>query len=145
MVAFTVGNVPAFMGALLSRDTFDAYGVHEITIKKGFNLIIEENEKVSYGTVRPLCFDAVKGKTLPEFMRFTLTAPEGTLQTLSAETGEAYDADNVLGLALNITYRSGVLSVTSGSSVKDIFAGKAVDTAWGEAVKKLFSAYGISE
>ncbi len=167
MVAFTLERVSAFMGSLLSTDAFDSYGVHEITIMKGFNLIIEGNQgavlesgtsseeteeqvaaapgPVLYGTVRPLCFDAVKGKVLPEFMRFVLTAPAGTLKRLTAESGGPVDETNILSLALNITYRNGAITVTSGTSAKDIFAGKAVDTAWGEAVKRLFTPFGLVE
>lgn len=186
MVAFTLTNVPAFMGALLSHETFDAFGVHEITIRNGFNLIIEEGQTLSageqadsengaqtvsgektgqntgkpepgaggsdaaenallYARVRPLCFDAVKGKVLPSFMRFVLTAPAGTAERLAAALPDSFDPANVLSLAVNLTYKGGTLTVTSGSSVKDIFAGKAADTAWGEEVKRLFSSYGIEE
>lgn len=182
MVAFTLTNIPALMGALLSRETFDDFGVHEITIRNGFNLIIEEGQESSgesassadsgsenrpagrpaageagggaasgpgrsallYGRVRPLCFSAVKGKVLPSFMRFVLTAPAGTVEKLSA-SGDGFDPGNILSLAVNLTYKAGTLTVTSGSSARDIFAGKAADTAWGEEVKKLFSAYGIAE
>lgn len=161
------------MGSLLSSEAFDSFGVHEITIMKGFNLIIEGNQAagagseppastaaveepaaggaapaagpVLYGTVRALCFDAVKGKVLPEFMRFILTAPSGTVKQLAAESGEAVDEANILSMALNITYRNGTITVTSGTSAKDIFAGKAVDMAWGNAVRKLLSGYGIND
>lgn len=203
MVAFTLTNIPAFMGALLSHDAFDAFVVHEITIRNGFNLIIEEGQtgsgvfssrdsgadtaapaggqpvksaapaggqplkseapaggqpgsqaanseensgrRLSYGRVRQLCFDAVKGKVLPSFMRFVLTAPSGTPERLAAASPDGFDAANVLSLAVNITYKDGTLTVTSGSSMKDIFAGKAADTAWGEEVKRLFAPFGIGE
>lgn len=180
------------MGALLSHDAFDAFVVHEITIRNGFNLIIEEGQtgsgvfssrdsgadtaapaggqpvksaapaggqpgsqaanpeensgrRLSYGRVRQLCFDAVKGKVLPSFMRFVLTAPSGTPERLAAASPDGFDAANVLSLAVNITYKDGTLTVTSGSSMKDIFAGKAADTAWGEEVKRLFAPFGIGE
>ena len=87
MTAVEIKDVKGFMGKLLASDTFDDYLILEAVITKANTFTIDgrlneeylsdlENEGESptgrlqtWGKVRTFCFELVKGKTLPVYMK----------------------------------------------------------------------------
>ena len=148
MRLFTVSEVAKFMTALFSGDSFDDWLVNTITIVNGPSVTIEgrreDGSLTPYADVKPLCYDAVKGKVLPSALKFVLSPPDEVYARLETLSGAPLDRA-ALSLALNISFRNGTLSLTTGVSSTDIFAAKAADRIWGEEAGRQFSSFGLSE
>ena len=141
MKVFSLTKVPQFMTELFSGTFFDDYQVNTITIKNGPSTVIEgriSDEEGSimyctYSSVKRIAYECVKGKNLPDYMKFVLTAPKTFAQDYSLSEGES--------LSLTVSFRDNELNVMSGAFLKDPFSSRETEKAWDKAVEKMFSAF----
>lgn len=141
MKVFSLTKVPQFMTELFSGTFFDDYQVNTITIKNGPSTVIEgriSDEEGSimyctYSSVKRIAYECVKGKNLPDYMKFVLTAPKNFIQDYSLSEGES--------LSLTVSFRDNELNVMSGAFLKDPFSSRETEKAWDNAVEKMFSAF----
>ena len=141
MKVFSLTKVPQFMTELFSGTFFDDYQVNTITIKNGPSTVIEgriSDEEGSimyctYSSVKRIAYECVKGKNLPDYMKFVLTAPKIFAQDYSLSEGES--------LSLTVSFRDNELNVMSGAFLKDPFSSRETEKAWDNAVEKMFSAF----
>lgn len=141
MKVFSLTKVPQFMTELFSGTFFDEFKVNKITIKNGPSTVIEgrisrEDETAEYcpySSVKKIAYECVKGKTLPEFMKFVLTAPEKTAEDHGIAQGES--------LSITLSFKDNELMIMSGAFLKDPFSSREKETAWDNAVEKMFSSF----
>ena len=141
MKVFSLTKVPQFMTELFSGAFFDDYFVNRITIKNGPSTVIEgrvsdDSEEPCYclySSVKKIAFECVKGKTLPKFMKFVLTAPKALAQEYGISEGES--------LCLTISFRDNELTIMSGAFLKDPFSSRETEKAWDSAAEKMFSSF----
>jgi len=142
MKVFSLTKVPQFMTELFSGTFFDDYQVNTITIKNGPSTVIEGRisdgedgiKYCSYSSVKRIAYECVKGKNLPDYMKFVLTAPKTVTQDYSLSEGESF--------SLTLSFRDNELTVMSGAFLKDPFSSRETEKAWDNAVEKMFSAFG---
>lgn len=135
------------MNALLKGDSFDDFLVQEIVIKNGPSFVIEGefSEGVlttEYGRVKPLCFEMVKGKTLPKSMKFVLSLSKEKIEKLILESASEVDADSVSSLSLNILFNGETLTVTTGTAYKTFVMDKTLEKEFDEYCANSLSAFG---
>ena len=152
MTAFQITDLRLFTKNLFMQDTFDSFWVSEATIQTSAALIIEgkidpaffaepgseadesaESTPVlppgqapyrTWGEIRPLCFEWIKGKSLPLHFRIVLRDPS-----------RAEDA-----AFLNIRYERGqALRVTTGYTAKEFTMDRSDEKLWDEEVVKFFT------
>jgi len=141
MKVFSLTKVPQFMTELFSGTFFDEFNVNRITIKNGPSTVIEgrisreeeEPRYCLYSSVKKIAYECVKGKTLPEFMKFVLTAPEKTAEDHGILPGES--------LSITLSFKDNELTIMSGAFLKDPFSSREKETAWDNAVEKMFSSF----
>ena len=143
MKVFSLTKVPQFMTELFSGTFFDDYKVNTITIKNGPSIVIEgrisdsdEEDSIdycSYSSVKKIAYECVKGKNLPDYMKFVLTAPEPLTRDYSISEGES--------LSLTVLFRGNELTIMSGAFLKDPFSSRETEKAWDNAVEKMFFAF----
>ena len=129
------------MTELFSGTFFDDYQVNTITIKNGPSTVIEgriSDEEGSimyctYSSVKRIAYECVKGKNLPDYMKFVLTATKTVTQDYSLSEGESF--------SLTLSFRDNELTVMSGAFLKDPFSSRETEKAWDNAVEKMFSAF----
>lgn len=165
MTVLEINDVKGFMAKLLASDTFDDYYILEAVITKANTFTIDgrlneeyladAGEEVvdsdsgatdasrlqAWGKVRSLCFDLVKGKTLPIFMKVVLQLPESKVADILAESGASIRPEEITGLYLNITYDRKELRVVTGTSLKTFSMDKSLEREWDEAAGKIMAEY----
>ena len=142
MTAFEIKDVKGFMGKLLASDTFDDYLILEAVITKANTFTIDgrlneeylsdlENEGESptgrlqtWGKVRSFCFELIKGKTLPVYMKVVLQ-----------KSGE--EADHYL----NIVYDRKELRVVTGTSLRTFTLDKSIEREWDKSAEELLKEF----
>lgn len=130
------------MGKLLASDTFDDYLILEAVITKANTFTIDgrlneeylsdlENEGESptgrlqtWGKVRAFCFELVKGKTLPVYMKVVLQ-----------KSGE--EADHYL----NIVYDRKELRVVTGTSLRTFTLDKSIEREWDKSAEDMLKEF----
>lgn len=150
MKAFVITDRKLLMQKLLKEDVFDAFLVHQITIKKGASLVIdgetkanassgsqdfEESEEAGaftptvYKEVRPVVYAFIKGSRTPSMMKFVLLTPK---------VPEGIDSRSI-----NILFRDGVMAVTTGLARRDFSLDKSFEEAWDRRIERLLTDLGI--
>lgn len=94
------------MGRLLVSDTFDEYLILEAVITKANTFTIDGrlNEEYlpefpsdtrlqTWGNVRNICFELVKGKVLPVYMKVVLQLPAAAAEQVLARFGAGISPD----------------------------------------------------
>ena len=141
MKVFSLTKIPQFMTELFSGTFFDDFQVNRITIKNGPSTVIEgrisdEGEEIEYcpySSVKKIAYECVKGKTLPNFMKFVLSAPKEMAGDHGLSDGES--------LSLTLSFKDNALTIMSGAFLKDPFSGAETEKAWDSAVEKMFSSF----
>ena len=157
MTAFEIPELGVFMPKLLKTSLFDPFLLVEATVRTSVTWQVdgrlhleffseqEREEKrlqdcpcTPFSLVRETVFSMMKGKNLPLSFQFVfLLAPENTGKLL-AEAGLGSAADAVSGLHLNLNYRNGKLTATTGVSYRTFTRDKAAEQEWDAAVEKFF-------
>ena len=163
MTALEINDVKGFMAKLLASDTFDNYYLLEAVITKANTFSIdgrlneeylEDMEESSgdfgasagsrfqtWGNVRSICYELVKGKTLPVYMKVVLQLPESKVADILAESGTSIRPEEIKGLYLNITYDRKELRVVTGTSLKTFTMDKSLEMEWDKAAEKIMAEY----
>ena len=149
MTALTVESIKEFMHLLFKSSEFNNYLVHkamattftsfEISGDLNPDFYDDENRPqrkyCTWEEVRPFIYSVIKGSKLPKNMKIVLAAPLTLTESLSS---------NVSVLFINIIYEKGVLTVITGSSVKNFTLDKSHEFIWDEYVEDLFKNNGIT-
>ncbi|MGN0361322.1 MAG: DUF5721 family protein [Bilifractor sp.] len=171
MIALQIEHVGKFMNQLLLQETFDRFLISEAQITTFITFSIDgqmhrefysddydnshadhtpavENvhqpdPQARWKDVRPFCLQIMKGRHLPLSFRFVFQLSPGQIRRFLENNDLAYDPANVLGLFLNIQYRSQILSVTTGSSLRIFSMDHTLDQAWDHYVQRFFTAAGL--
>jgi hypothetical protein len=160
MEAFQIDDVRGFMGHMLQKDTFDDFLLCEAEIRGKASLELdghlpndfyspEESEErsseggfSSYGDLRPLCFEAVRGKHTPGYMKFVF----GATNSLRGEilSGQDVDPEDVTGFYINAMFRDGQLTTTTGTSMRTFTMDKTAETLWDQWFRNFLERVKIS-
>ena len=158
MIALQISHVRDFMNKLLLTETFDTYLVSEATVTTFASFSIDgslrrefytgdeslssadlppENQKqVTWDMIRPFCLQLIKGRRLPLSLRIVLELPEAETAALLEDNDLNFTPEDIFGLFLNIQYRGGELSVTTGSSLRVFSQDRSLDQAWDRMVQE---------
>lgn len=152
MLSIKIIDVKHFMNLLLKEDTFDRFLLNEATIKTGSSYIIDgkinemfydTTEKEEIGTrthcyfkeQRPLLFSLMKGKKVPLSFRIVFMLAPANVQKLFELNHFSFQPNDVNGLFFNIHFEQGVLTCTSGTSLRIFTLDKTLDQVWEHYLK----------
>lgn len=155
MLAIQIDHVKDFMKKLLLQDAFDSFLVSEISIttfttfsidgqlhpeffdpEKCEALRAENRSSILWKEARPFCLSIIKGQQSPLSFHIVLQADSALTAQLSASAGLSFSPEDIFGLFLNLQFRGGVLSVTTGTSLKVFTPDKSLDRAWDRFVRE---------
>ena len=156
MQSVSVNNISSFMKLFLASLEFDEFSVIEISISTYSNFHIDgrlnkeyfdtedkpESDYCGWKTLRPICFELIKGKILPLKMNFVLALPKSLTGKLLCENGISLSPDDV-DFLVNIRYENNTLSLISATNTKSFSLDKSHEKAWDEAFEKGLSRYDI--
>ena len=156
MIAQRIEQTRSFMNHLLLQETFDDYCVSEVRIttfaafsidgrlhpdfypdEEAAALKESGRAQILWGDVRPFCFSLIRGRRLPLSMHLVFQLSAENTARLIAENAPSLDPADVYGLFLNLQYKNGELTLTTGSSLRVFSADRSLDRAWDEYVLAL--------
>ncbi|MBQ8663162.1 MAG: hypothetical protein IJ471_04830 [Eubacterium sp.] len=157
MTAFTISDIKQFMNRLLGSPLFDNFLLSEAMIQTGVTCQIDGSLQKSFYTeeqleelgitdypyapfslVRGNCFDLMKGKHVPVSFRFVfLLSPENMANTLE-HSHSSFTANDISGMFINLNYRGGKLTCTTGISYKTFSMDKTLEQEWDVLVERFF-------
>lgn len=161
MKAIQIRSLGAFTSHLLSKETFDSYYLVEASITTHSTFLIngtmhgeyyEEAPNVPYNfwkVLRPFVYEIMKGKRLPLQFKIILKANPKQVQDLVHPLSEnlalpGNPEDAIDGLFLNIRYENGVLTLTTGTSMKIFTLDRTIEKAHDASVTSLLDSLEIS-
>ena len=162
MLALKIKDIKTFMGKLLNTDTFDSYLLEEAQIHTFNTFLIDGHQNRSFytkeeledsqlfpyeysqwKTMRGICFQLIKGKKVPTFMKITLHLIPQTAYTILEQNHIPEYKDSLKAFVLTIKFDQNGLLLTTGTSLKTFLLDKTLDTVWDNAFKKFLTAKGI--
>ena len=162
MIAIQIKDVKTFMSKLLSGDTFDSFLLEEAQIHT-FNTFtidghqnrefytkeeLEDPEIFPYGysewkQMRAICFQLIKGKKVPTFMKIILQQKPENTYTVLEEGGVVELADSLKAFVVTIRYDANGLMLTTGTSFSTFIMDKTPDLLWEQAFRKFLVTHEI--
>ena len=152
MKSTDIENIKNFTARLFAGSDFDGYLVPEAQfstacaftidghINAGFvgeeGLKLPENREgiVFWKRLRPVCYEIIKGKRVPTRFSIILMAPSQKVIEFLNQSGISHDPADINGLFLNIYFKQGKLSCTTGCSLKTFSMDRKIEAAWDEYI-----------
>ncbi len=162
MKAFYIKDQKQFMNRLLRTELFDHFLMSEATIHGAISYHVDGHinrdffdaeelevyttdgsEYLPFSYFRPVCFELIRGKHTPLFMKFVfLLSPENAKKTiLSTDCG--FSPEEISGIFLNLTFRDGQMTLTTGVSYRTFTLDRSFDQAWDTLAARFLSSHGI--
>lgn len=149
MLALEMTDVRGCMAHLLQKGTFDRFLLSEAAITTMVTYTIdghlvqgfytdEEWEQLAahgfscipFGRVRNICLDMIRGKKTPVSFKFVFLAPPAVVAELVEKSEVSFQTSDVEALSLNLTFRDGRLTATTGTSIRIFSMDKSLEQAW---------------
>ena len=163
MIALQITNIRQFMGKLLGSGDFDSFLLEEASISTYNTFLIDGHQNRAFysaeewndeavrpydfsmwKTIRPICFDLIKGTRTPAAFRFVLHLIPQHIPALLQRGGATVTAEQVKAFVLNIKYDGASLTVVTGTALHTFLPDKSPDRIWDEAVREFLARKEIS-
>lgn len=158
MIALKITNIKQFMGKLLGSEDFDSFLLEEAAISTYNTFYIDghqnrdfytaeewENEEVrpydfsTWKTIRPICFDLIKGTHTPIAFRFVLHLMPKYAGSILRDGETAVTPQQVKAFVLNIKYDGTDLTLVTGTAFHTFLPDKTPDVLWDKAVRQFLA------
>lgn len=163
MIALKITNVKQFMGKLLAGEDFDSFLLEEAVIRTYNTFTIDGHQNKDFytaadwedrqirpydlsawKTVRPICFQLIKGRQTPAAFQFVLhLMPEYTASILPKDK-TAVTPQQISAFVLNIRYDGTTLTAVTGTALTTFLPDKTPDQLWDQAIRQFLSKRDIS-
>lgn len=163
MVALEINEIGTLINQLLKGGMFDNFLLQEAVISQAFQYTIdgtinkdyyseEEYEQlglsglkyIPFSRVRPICLEMLKGKRKPGYFKFIfLLSPKNQAGTI-ARSGSSFRPEDVTGMFLNLIYKNGILTCTTGVSYRIFSPDKTLEKEWDRMAAVFFKQHGIA-
>ena len=159
MIQYTIQSVKDFIQAFLCSELFDTFYLSEGQIttfntyhidghfKKEFFQDLKETDAVPdreysfWKENRSFCFDLIKGKRVPLQFKFVLLLSPSQLTALLAQENLTFSLADIRGCFLNIAYRDGQLTCTSGTALATFSLDKSLEEAWDKSLSRFLGSH----
>lgn len=152
MLAIRIKDVKNFMSKLLSADVFDSFLLEEAQIHTFNTFTIEGRQNREFykkeelddpeifpyeysrwKEIKGICFQLIKGKKVPTFMKIILHEKPEDAYTILEEGGALEYAGILKAFVVTIKFDSNGLLITTGTSFSDFIMDKTPDLLWDKA------------
>lgn len=163
MIALKITSIKHFMNKFLAGEDFDSFLLEEASISTYNTFVIDGHQNRAFysteewedrelrpydfsmwRTVRPICFDLIKGRHTPVSFHFVLhLIPDYTAAVLQKEACPV-TPDQVKALVLNIKYDGTGLTLVTGTAFHTFLMDKTPDILWDKTVRQFLDKKGIA-
>ena len=159
MLAIQIKDVKTFMSKLLSGNTFDSFLLEEAQIHTFNTFTIDGHQNREFYTkeeledaelfpyeysewknMKSICFQLIKGKKVPKFMKIILHQKPENSYTLLEESDALDFAKSLKAFVVTIRFDSNGLLLTTGTSFTTFVMDKTADLLWDNAFRKILVA-----
>lgn len=160
MIAIQIEKTGPFMKQLLVGSLFDAFLVSsaEVTTYASFRIdgtlhpdfyqkeeadaIRKASDRLArWKQIRPFVTSVISGDRQPLLLKVVLQVPAGQAEEMLAKSGISCTPEDLYGLFLNIQFRDGALTLTTGCSVRLFTAEHEVGKMWDQSMQKFLEKY----
>ena len=153
MLSTEITDIRRFTSYLFTASLFDDYFLHDAEFCTAFSVTFdgrknpsfyEEAEReeemkapfMTYKSLRPMFFSLIKGKRLPVSFRIVLLSSPEMTERIVRESGFT---GKVSSLSMNVLYREGKLTVSTGIAYQTFTTDRSLEDAWDRAAASLLS------
>ncbi len=163
MIALKITNIKHFMSRLLGSGDFDSFLLEEASISTYNTFYIDGHQNKEFytteewadpsirpydfstwQTIRPICFDLIKGTHTPSAFRFVLHLKPEQAESVLAKGDTTVTLSQLKAFVLNIKYDGTDLTLVTGTAFHTFLMDKTPDLLWDQAVRQFLSQKGIS-
>lgn len=155
MKSFDIEDIKSYMNQLLIHEKFDSFYLYEARVKGALDYFIggklnidyydeeerlelEGTEYISWGKVKNIIYDLMKGKKLPINFKIILMFNRDNIDRLIEMNNLPVKSEDVGALFYNIHFEAGELNITTGTSLKIFTLDKRLEQLWDETVGKYY-------
>ena len=158
MLAIQIKDVKTFMSILLSGNTFDSFLLEEAQIHTFNTFTIDGHQNRDFYTkeeledpelfpyeysewknMKTICFQIIKGKKVPTFMKIILHQKPEYVYTILEEGGALEFSDTLKALVVTIRFDVNGLLITTGTSFSTFIMDKTPDLLWDNRFRKFLA------
>lgn len=158
MLAIQIKDVKTFMAKLLSADTFDSFLLEEAQIHTYNTFVIDGHQNRDFYTkeeledpevfpyeysmwkdMKGICFQLIKGKKVPSFLKITLHQKPECSYTILEEGGAKNLTQSLKAFVVTIKYDANGLMLTTGTSFSTFLLDKTPDQLWDQAFRRFLT------
>lgn len=162
MLAIQIRDVKTFMAKLLSADAFDSFLLEEAQIHTYNTFVIDGHQNKDFYTkeeledpelfpyeysmwkdMKGICFQLIKGKKVPSFLKIILHQIPENSYTILEEGGAKNLAGNLKAFVVTIKFDANGLMLTTGTSFTTFLMDKTPDLLWDQAFRRFLTEKGI--
>lgn len=163
MIALKITNIKQFMGKLLASEVFDVFLLEEASISTYNTFSIDGHQNKDFysaeewadsqlrpydlslwKTIRPICFDLIKGTHTPSAFRFVFHLIPEQVHTILEKADALTYEEQIKAFVLNIKYDGLSLTLITGTALCCFLPDKTPDLLWDSALKRFLTRYEIS-
>ena len=112
--------------------TIDGHINKEFVGDEGMQLPEYAEGIVMWKKVKPICYDIIKGKKVPQKFKIIFKMPSYIVDAFLKRAQLNIDKNNVAGLYLNVNFQEGKMNCTTGASLKTFSLDKSLEQQWDE-------------
>jgi len=163
MQSYQITDRKDFMQKLLNSDCFHSFLLKEATIHTAASYVIdgkinkdffskeelEDSSLVPYDytewqTIRPLCFDLIKGKRTPLRFRFVLYLKPQSTEKVLLQGNFSESVSIIKHLVLNILFDEKGMFLTTGIDYSGFTLNKEADQIWDKSLERFLESKEIT-
>lgn len=160
MISKKITDVKDFMNRLLLQDTFDSLLLYEAAIKTATVLSISgklntdffdtdelealpDKNYACWSMIKPLVFQAVKGKKQPSSFKLVFMLPASNRDALVMKYNLPLSGEDIAGLFFHIYFERNMLRITSGTSLRVFTPDKRIEQVWDDSLLAFMAEHHI--
>lgn len=158
MTSFHITELKKFMSRLLGSDCFDSFLLAEADIACAVTYHIDghinddfytsEERKdpeicphdfASWSSVRPICFDMIKGKRTPSRFKIVLHLSPEYVPGVLKGADSSITPEQVKALVLTVKYDGNSISIVTGTAFHSFVPDKTLDAQWDKTMRQFLA------
>jgi len=160
MVQLIIEDIKKLTDLLFVQETFDRFLMREAHFVTGVTVDLDgqlnqdffdtdelsalpDPNTATWGSMKKLCFQIIKGKKLPKRFQIVLKLAETDIPSWLAKNGLNLASETVRGLFLTFRYENQQLTCTSGTALSVFSLDKSLDQAWDRQLVRFFKVLEI--
>lgn len=157
MISIKINDINNFMQHLLAKETFDNFLFYEGQISTAstfefdgkINREFFDSEEltslmdnfISWGKIRNVCFEIIKGKKVPTKLKLVLGLSKTHFNDIIYKSGSNHSDTDISGLYLHVNYEYDEIHIITGSSLNVFTLDKTIDHYWDKTTESFLSKY----